>query len=60
MSAVIQLPDTLAVIGTVILIHRCVAEKVVFLRPMECADCGGQFFPGEVPRGLPRCSGCEG
>ena len=60
MSEAVQSADTRAVLGKVILVRRCMAEKVMFLRPLDCSDCGNQFFPGEVPRGLPRCSGCEG
>jgi len=50
-----------AVLGTSISIRRISApERAVFLRPMECLDCGGQFFPRKVPSGLPRCSECGG
>lgn len=53
--------DKNAVLGVPIAVRRTSAPvDAFFIRPMHCADCDGQFFPREVPAGLPLCWQCEG
>jgi hypothetical protein len=48
--------DVVAVLGAPISIVQ--RERAVFIRPMQCFDCGADFIPARVPAGLPLCLEC--